>query len=75
MSNVIAHLLKEKKISPAQAVIFYFKFLESDGFLNDKHLRWNIPQVFQKLVVYAFMSMLCDIFPFFQANCNSHISL
>lgn len=39
MSNVIAHLLKEKKISPAQAVIFYLKFLESDGFLNDKHLR------------------------------------
>lgn len=75
MSNVIAYLLKEKKNSPAQAVIFYLKFLESDDFLNDKHLRWNIPQVFLKLVIYAFMSMLCDIFPFFQANCNSQVSL
>jgi len=45
MFNVIAFLLKEEKFSPAQAVIIYFKFLESSGFLNDKRLRWNISQV------------------------------
>jgi len=39
MFNVIAFLLKEEKFSPAQAVIIYFKFLESSGFLNDKRLR------------------------------------
>lgn len=75
MSDVIDHLLKEKKNSPAQAVFFYLKFLESDDFLNDMHLKWNIPQLFQKLVIHAFMSMLCDIFPFIQTNCNSQVSL
>lgn len=75
MFNVIAFLLKEEKFSPAQAVIIYFKFLESSGFLNDKRLWWNISQVLQKLVIYAIRSMLCDIFPFFLANSNSHVSL
>lgn len=75
MFNVIAFLLKEEKFSPAQAVIIYFKFLESGGFLNDKGLSWNISQVFQKLVIYAIGCMLYDIFPFVQANCNSHVSL